>query len=185
MNVSDQFIELSIEKNKFTADLSWQNNTGDINAFFLVERAIDGGPFKAIAQVQQDDHTQKIVSYDYLDAEPLTGKSSYRVRAITTTGDNLFSNVVDAAFEARTEIALYPNPTTDYVMIDLLPYKGQSVRIAITNELGQIVKSIYLPEAKAEPKHIGLATLTNGHYRVAIDAGQGRLVSKSLIVSKM
>jgi len=181
---SDKFIELSLQQNRFTATLSWQNNTGDINTFFLVERAMDGGRFVPLAQVKQESNTQKNVSFDFQDFEPLAGKNTYRVRAITQTGDNLFSNVVAATFESRNDVTIYPNPTSDYVMVDLLPFKGLGVSISITNNLGQVVKAVYFPKADAAPKRIDLGLLKAGVYHVLIENGQGHIVDKSLIISK-
>ncbi len=185
VNIDNRFVDLSLQKNRFTANLSWQNNTGDINVFFVVERAVDGGRFETIAQVEQPASAQELVNLEYLDADPLAGKNTYRVRAITKNGDNIYSNPVGAQFGERQEITIYPNPTTDYVQLDLKPFEGTNVRMTITNDLGQIVKSVYWSKVDAAPKRIDLGTFEAGAYRVIVDNNRHKTVSKTLIVNKL
>lgn len=182
-NEDSRFVDLVLQQNQFTASLSWQNNSGDENAFFVVERGVDGH-FEVIAQVEQPSNLTKLVSFDYLDTEPIIGKSTYRVRAITAKGDNLYSNEVDAEFGERVEVKVFPNPTTDYIMLDLISFKDKEARIIFTNEMGQIMKSIYLPKVDIEPMRVDLSFLTDGHYQVTIKDETGHNSTKTFVVTK-
>ena len=183
---SSKVMDLALEQNEFVADLTWQNNTGDINEYFIVERSTDGVNFTSIAQVESAATLQNVTSsYTYKDVEPIEGKNYYQVIAVTTDNKQFVSNKTEAIFGNRSNITLFPNPAGEYFMIDLLPYKGAEATITIANQLGQIVKTINLDEVDAAPVKVNLEQFINGSYNVQVQTVDGRATSKKLVVSRM
>ncbi len=183
---SNKVMNLALEQDEFTADLTWQNNTGDINEYFVVERSTDGTNFTPIAQVASDLTDANVTaSYTYKDAEPVEGKNYYQVIAVTKDNKKFVSNKTEAIFGNRSDITLFPNPAGEYFMIDLLPYKGAEATITIANQLGQVVKTINLDEVDAAPLRVNLEQFINGYYNVQVQTVDGRATTKKLVVSRM
>ena len=183
---SSKVMDLALEQDEFVADLTWQNNTGDINEYFVVERSNDGINFTPIAQVASNVTAESVVaSYTFQDAEPEEGDNYYQVVAVTKDNKKFISNMTQAVFGNRSDITLFPNPAGEYFMIDLLPYKGAEATVTISNQLGQVVKTINLDEVDAAPVRVSLTQFINGYYNVQIQTTDGRKAAKKLVVARM
>ncbi len=181
---SSTIMELALTQNEYTADLTWQNNTSDVNEYFIVERSTDGVTYTAIAQVESvKSENRTVSSYNFTDAEPAKGENYYQIVAVTNN-NNIISNKTMAVFGERADITLFPNPAAEFFMIDLLPYKGLEAVITISDQLGRTVKTIVLDEVSAAPEKVSLDAFNNGYYNVQIQAIDGRTATKKLVVSR-
>jgi hypothetical protein len=59
------------------------------------------------------------LNYSLTDRSPFAGINYYRLKSVDGDGLYAYSNVisVDFSFDSRTEISIYPNPTTDVLKI--------------------------------------------------------------------
>jgi hypothetical protein len=82
------------------------------------------------------------------------------------------------------DIVLYPNPASRYAFLDVSALAGQPLRVQVYNNLGVVVKQMYLPEAPTEPVRIELDGLNTGHYAVWVRPVEGKAFVRQFIVSK-
>lgn len=181
-SIASSALSLSLEQNQSVANLTWENLTTEAVAHFLIERSKDGEAFTTIEQVENT--TSAPTSYGFMDTEPLVGENFYRITSVTLTGKKRISNTKKALFGERNLVALYPNPAGEFVMIDLMPYKGKAVDVVITDQFGKTIKSIHLDEVSAAPLKVSLAEFHNGFYQVSIQPKSGQSTTKKLVIMR-
>jgi hypothetical protein len=80
---------------------------------YEIERSTDGVSFDKIGEVASKG-TNASETYQWLDASPVTGNNYYRIRAVETSGDPIFSKTVLVDLTNLTangpEIRVFPNP---------------------------------------------------------------------------
>nr|WP_262905589.1 T9SS type A sorting domain-containing protein [Hymenobacter siberiensis] len=77
-------------------------------------------------------------NYSFVDSRPLAGTSYYRLRQVDTDGTFSFSPVVAVQTEASTQVAFYPNPSANQL---IMPAGVGAVQYRIFNALGQTLLS--------------------------------------------
>jgi N-acetylneuraminic acid mutarotase len=99
--------------------LSWQPGVGPAATSYMVERSLgNSNNFSNIG-------TTPITTFTSGDIVAAT--MSYRVKAINTSGASGYSNVVTimvTAVEEEKTVGVYPNPTTDYITIEVESQDG-------------------------------------------------------------
>jgi hypothetical protein len=95
--------------------LTWQPADGAIATSYTIERAVNS-----------DTNFQSIGTSNTLDfttSELPGSRLSYRVKAVNGSGDSPYSNVVlmliTAIEEKPDALRIYPNPTTDYITVEI------------------------------------------------------------------
>jgi Secretion system C-terminal sorting domain len=95
------------------------------------------------------------------------------------------SDVAIIRYESPKSYAVFPNPASDYVEIDLLEApQGKEVEIAIVSLLGKVVYQTKIEALGSKNHQIALDNLENGQYFVRIQAQGKKLVMKKLVVVK-
>ncbi|MBF9239712.1 T9SS type A sorting domain-containing protein [Hymenobacter sp. BT683] len=116
--------------------LNWATATEKNNDRFEVQRSANGETFQTIGAVKGQGNSSNSQAYSFADSRPLAGQSYYRLRQVDTDGASAFSPVVTV--QIHSEARVYPNPTTDAVM---LPATLGPVQYRILNALGQTMLS--------------------------------------------
>ena len=88
------------------------------------------------------------------------------------TGINTHNNQMD-------EISIFPNPTNDFVTIQLDNSKEKSLRIKIVNALGQTI--IEKNEFNISEKRIDLSDLNDGIYLIVVSVGEKEFSRKVVV----
>lgn len=104
----------------------------------------------------------------------ITNSFSARINNAVLTGIN------DASIEL-TNLNVYPNPATDAVTIYLSNDKTENVSVVITNNLGQVVKSVELGNSNEIKHSMNTSDLASGIYHVKTSIGD-RSTTKKLII---
>lgn len=123
---------------------------------YSIERAIDDGPFVTIATIASKGSGEH--DYSFLEAQPLVGKATYRIRQTDLNGRATYSRMLLLKSDRKGWVTLYPNPVkgsatlnvTDKALINTTAYlydgTGREVqRIQIT----QSVTTIRMEQYKA------------------------------------
>ena len=85
-NISGKFTQT-----KSTFTLKWDEPNGEFNNSMLVERQIDGGVWKVIAEIPVQEGP---ASYSYVDTVSTGGKQGYRIHTKTYNNKEYYSDVV-------------------------------------------------------------------------------------------
>lgn len=171
-----KLIRFDAIKTEGAAVLHWQTSEESNSDRFEIERSTDAklwlktGDTKASGNV-----TGATTNYSFIDNEPLSGESFYRLKMIDLNGSYAYSRIIGIHFETEDDIALYPNPVTDR-----LHYKGAGAKnitgITVMDASG---RTLYRADHDNKRKEINMQALPAGMYLIRINMESGaRLVKK-------
>lgn len=98
-----------------TADLQWEVDGSSSVKKFELEKSRDGLLFYSISDMQSNLPQQ--TKYAYIDQSLTDEITFYRLKMIEPSGDVTYSNIVAINLKAENGINIYPNPITNYFII--------------------------------------------------------------------
>lgn len=148
---------------------TWTTATELSNDFFTVERSADGTVFTDIGEVEGSGTSQAKHDYAFVDKEPLSGLSYYRLRQTDFDGTESWSEVVAVwRDEASEELAVYPNPCAHELFVVGGRLAGE--RVFILDAAGRMVMDF----ANLRRSSIDVTALPSGSYLVQMTGASGR-----------
>lgn len=96
---------------------SWQTASELNNEGFTVERSANGENWADIGFVDGAGNTSVTQSYNYIDRQPLPGRSYYRLRQTDFNGAMRYSEIRSVVRKSSGTLAVYPNPGNDVFRI--------------------------------------------------------------------
>lgn len=185
---------LPVELLSFTAKketkgvlLEWETATEVNNAFFQIERSLDGKVFDAISKVEGVGNSDITQSYQMMDKNPRTGINYYRLKQVDFDGDFEYHPIVsvDMAPIKEASLQLFPNPAIDKVNVFLPSSVEGPADIAIYNAMGQLVKTTTIDLAKgSNTTDIDIQELAMGRYTLIVNYAGQRLTQAPLVIQK-
>jgi len=125
------------------------------------------------------------------EAEDLCGNTATASQVITVLGNSYNGEGAENRDEGTTErithrsslIALYPNPTTDRVWLDLSDFAGEPVTVSIFGDLGQLVweKHLKMVDEQLISMSLREAGAMAGMYTVRVQSGN-TVIAKRLVL---
>ena len=115
-------------------------------------------------------------SYSFVDANPVTGISYYRLKQIDFDGTSEYSNIVEVVYGAVAEFALeqnYPNPFNPTTKINYSIKEKGIVELKIFDLLGSEIASLVNEEKTPGNYEVffDASNLSSGVYLYTIKAG--------------
>jgi hypothetical protein len=108
--------------------VTWTTASEKNNSHFVIERSYNAKNFEAIGQVEGRGDSEELISYAFMDANPLAGTNYYRLKQVDRTvvengnvieGKATFSRIVAVTREGTSALVLSPNPAADWINIQL------------------------------------------------------------------
>ena len=100
------------------------------------------------------------------------------------SGNNMTPNNDDALYFSSPNIAIHPNPTTNYITIEYTLNRRTDVKIELISELGQFVKSISDGFESRSVKHeLDVTNIPNGNYFLRFNFSN-RVINKKIAIVK-
>lgn len=178
VTVSNCFSALSIDVNVMnqqmrSVSVHWAVPELTDMVHYIVERSSDGVVFSAIADVTDPVSTSGMMNhFEYIDVAPKLGRTYYRVRAVRSSGEPIYSDIKSAVIYGDSELALYyPNPVDDELTIELFETFNEEVHVELTNAQGAMLYRAKAP-ANAERVMINFAEYPSGAYFVRLKYGK-------------
>jgi hypothetical protein len=122
--------------------LRWGTAQEINNDFFTIERSADGETFQALGKMPAKGTTYQQHTYNFVDRNPLSGRSYYRLKQTDFDGRYSFSRtvMVDNDNIVRARLNAYPNPFDGKkVRIEVKGLIHNNLPLKIYNHLGQLV----------------------------------------------
>lgn len=174
---TDVTLPLPVELTSFEARalnsivrLDWSTASETNNDFFEVQRSKDGLSWIKIATVDGHGNSNKMISYEAVDANPISGISYYRLKQTDFNGQFEYSEI---RMVNRSSVAasLYasPNPSNGIFTINRDIKDPNDVRVY--NLSGKVVDG-YRVEVETQLK-VDLSDLRAGVYLLNIQFGEG------------
>jgi Secretion system C-terminal sorting domain len=132
--------ELSAQKGQVM--LNWATASEKNNAYFQVERSLDGVTFSAIGQVKGNGTTHQAQQYSFKDGKPVSGTVYYRLKQVDLNGDNELSPVkaVKVVAPITQKLPVYPNPVVSDLHIELNTLPAGAFTITVNSMTNGPVK---------------------------------------------
>ncbi len=184
--VGDEVFDFRAQKNGREVRTYWMTNTESKNDHFIVERSADGINFETINNVNSITASNGAFNYFESDLEPFLGENFYRLTKVHTDGSEELSVVRRVVFDLDlSATAVFPNPATNEVYIDLQDFEGRSATISIFNHLGQRMDFKAFDAIQPSPIRFDLTRYTGGAYTIYINMDGTKNFARKFIVSKL
>lgn len=119
--------------------INWNTGHEDRGDYFELMHSTDGDQFTKIATIQSKGENSK---YSYVDAQPFSGITYYRLKMIDMNGNVNYSKVVSAKMNAFTsnKLSVVPNPIAgNNLHLSFENKLTGNYELTILNTLGQVV----------------------------------------------
>jgi hypothetical protein len=143
---------------------SWQT-ASEINIDrFEIYRSQDRDHFNLAGQVAAAGNSNTLLKYKFTDNEPFAGASYYKLKIIDRDGKYVWSNVVYISFSQENAIMLYPNPSRDYITLQVDNNIVDHTPMAtIYDAKGSLVNSFKITSTSQQ---INISRLPDGNYQL-------------------
>ena len=121
--------------------IEWSTSNESNNNYFTLEKLIDG-IYVDIATIYGAGHSNNIIIYSYVDAEPLNGNNYYRLSQTDydDTIETFFIISVLYIGNINGSMSIYPNPASVYdsINIKLIGYENEEILVIVQDILGEL-----------------------------------------------
>lgn len=125
--------------------LTWTTLTEQNNKGFELQRSLNGNDFSTLSFISSkasDGSSSSVLSYQFVDANPLLNNCYYRLKQIDKDGRSVISNVIllkGSQANTVTLSTIYPNPTKSSVNVILSAPVNTNADIIVTDFAGKTV----------------------------------------------
>lgn len=168
------------EKSNESVLLKWYATQETNFKQYDIERSTDGSSFYRTGTVQG----RNLVTYSFIDNNlPSASTVYYRLKMIDIDGKFTYSNIVPVRINGNFSNALlYPNPTSDKLVIKLSGPLTEAANLSVTDLAGRM---LMLQKVNGSQTVIDLdvSRLPAGRYFIKID-NTGKLIRQSFVIIK-
>jgi hypothetical protein len=170
-----------------SVDLKWSTASEIGNAFFTIERSLNGREFTPIANIQGAGDSDDIIHYSFEDLFPRNGTSYYRLRQNDFNGEFEYSEVkrvVISAAEASATFNVYPNPIKNGEKLNLAysVSNTQEIEVQIVSASGILIdRSRKIIQVEEKSVVLDASKLKKGLNMIRIVDGDGNIVTFKVI----
>lgn len=170
--------------------LTWQTAQELNNAYFAVERAIDGKIFGEVLRVAGAGTTSQPQTYEALDRAPLAGLAYYRLRLVDHDGTTTYSPIVAVTMTTKRPAItglvaqVMPNPALAAGPLTLRVQQEVAVpvQLTITDLQGRVLHRQVLPAALVTELPLALPALRGGGvYLLRLNSATSTITQKLVV----
>ena len=160
--------------------VEWATDSETGNSHFTMFRSQKGYVWDELGMISGKGDSDKIERYEYFDTPLLGGRYYYKLKQTDFNGDfEYFSLVMIDFVKKERPIEVYPNPTTDFILVKS---DVSIVKAIFTNLHGQSVELV--PKTTHhEFFRFNIQRLNQGLYSVLLFGTRGLLLKKRIIVN--
>ena len=162
--------------------LQWVVNSNDLKDYYEVQKEDDTHDFKSLTTINGNS-SEALRSFNFSDETLADGDNVYRLKSVNTDGSFEVSDAVTLKYQQPNLYALYPNPSIDYVEVNLTTCENRPVVLTIMDASGHSVKTLSLDKA-GKFQRIDLENFAAGQYLLHINAVGKRAATRVFIVLK-
>ncbi len=118
-----------------------------------------------------DSLTSESVYYSKISIDTITIEYAWGVDTSSLTG-------IEKAKENLNDFRISPNPTKDYITVELTPFLNQDIKLTVTNVLGQQLYKKEFKSSLEESVFLDLKNLSDDLYLISIETPTERFVKK-------
>ncbi|MBL4752568.1 MAG: T9SS type A sorting domain-containing protein [Flavobacteriales bacterium] len=169
-----------------TVSVDWTTVSEINNDFFTVERSKNGVDFEALGTVPGPvgGNSNTLLNYNFIDGEPFTGISYYRLKQTDYDGTFTYSPIAIINIDVLNLLQLYPVPALNNITALLFSAEQTQMSIRVYDMLGRAVLDREYAVEEGENKiSIDLSSMAAGVYvfRVATQSGLYQVQTEFII----
>ncbi len=153
-----EFKNLSVQLKGKSVQLSWNIEGMPDETTYFIQRSTDGVHWSIIGNVKQTDYAAVL---SYLDNDPASPASHYRIYVVLPDGSNKYSEIRSVRVTGNSIFALYPNPVHDALYIQSSVFSHGKKVAFIFDQTGRKLKEL---ELISGINLISLKSLPSGKY---------------------
>lgn len=163
--------------------LTWSTASEVNNEYFVVSRSLDGKIFTAIGKVNGHGTSSSVNTYTFIDKDPVSsGSVYYRLSQVDLNGTETIKSTISLFVFKINSVSISPNPTSDYITVNLGAEMEGKATIEITNMIGQKMLIESFDAVKGfNFFRLDLSKLPAGYYHISIIQNgiiENRLISR-------
>lgn len=162
-------------------EVSWATASEFNNQYFIVERSTDGVNFSKLVEVPGAGTSEKGHQYHIIDAHPAIGVSYYRLTQVDFDGNVETFKVISVSLNEPAELHIYPNPTADYILVDVDP---ADYEVSLRNSNGLIVSGNFSQQEFNGRLRVNLESLHAGVYVLQLVNQENRIRSQFRVIKR-
>ncbi|MEP7237743.1 MAG: serine hydrolase [Ferruginibacter sp.] len=151
------------------AILRWSTTREVNNAGFEIERSANAITFTRIGFVKGSISTNQTSDYSFIDTFPVNPITYYRLKTIDLNGKFEYSKVMNLRFDLTGKILVYPNPASDYIVIESGNNLWKESTLHIYSMMGVRLKTENIIR---DQQQYNIRDLANGLYIIEIKSGE-------------
>lgn len=140
-----KFVYFNTQCDNGNVNLKWKTASEQNSLRFSVQRSTDGTHWSEVGSVAAAGQTTEEKSYSFVDRTSATGY--YRILEYDQNGQTTISGIVKSSCSAKTEVALYPNPSSGNAALSITVLQRTSLNLDVLDSKGALVqqKALQLP----------------------------------------
>lgn len=165
-----QLLSFSGTRQNGISNLDWQTANEENTREFVVERSSNASNWQAAGAVAARGSGSN--TYTFQDILSFEGKMYYRLKMMDMDGKYSYSNVIWLSNKTNGNIAIYPNPTKEYVTI---AGAKPGTKAILTDARGAVIKVIGVNKPHYK---LDLSSLSQGTYFIRFEDGSIQRIIK-------
>jgi Secretion system C-terminal sorting domain len=148
--------------------LQWGTLTELNNDYFLLERSTDGRDWNILAHIAGQAVSNELLTYEFIDKQPLTGTSYYRLSQFDLDGSiEIFDIIAIQTLIESDDIKIFPNPGSSVLNVRLSVNDSyDDLKIIVRNLYGKAMSVNQLSEGVLD-----VSQLEPGTYYIHVISG--------------
>jgi len=134
-------LNLTVTRRQQSNLLQWQQAANTNTNYFIIQQSFNGLDFKEIGRVATSGDNNLQQSYSFTDAAQAQQTVYYRLQAVETNGQPVYSNIVLIGSLNGVNINVFPNPSKDLLYVNGLS-TGEKTNLRLIDVNGKIVKAV-------------------------------------------
>lgn len=122
--------------------ISWTVASQNNNDFFTIEKTNNGINYEIIGTVNGTRNSNQIINYSFIDTEPLTDLSYYRLKQTDINGEYKYYNLPAVNCNSLQIFVIYSNPETDQIIVEFNYSKNENYKLTLYDIYGRLVQTI-------------------------------------------
>jgi hypothetical protein len=148
--------------------VSWQVSNEGTQSTYFVERSADRIQFEIVGMVTGLANNQVVNEYQFIDDQPLSGRSYYRIRQSSDQQVIQYSDIAEVFMGSNNSgFLLYPNPVDEVFIVEVLETYQSGLTVQLYNAAGQFINSFHYSNEVNKPE-VSMAGLPGGIYTIRI-----------------
>jgi len=134
-----KLLSFTAQKEQDKVALNWSTISELNSNYFIIQRSGDDSKWQDIGTVKSHNNSNTLQSYSFDDGAPLIGANYYRLKQVDMDGKIAYSEERLVRFSTQWAVHVYPNPASDFIVLEFNNDKEERASISVQTTLGSTV----------------------------------------------